>query len=175
MRYRRSGTAGDTYFFTVNPADRRSRLLLDHVGCLRDADRLVKARHPFQIIAWVTLPEHLHTVWVLPPGDVDFAMRWGLIKSAFSRSIESTEAISAIRRSKGERGIWQRRYWEHLIRDEVDLQRHVDYVHWNPVKHAHVMRASDWPHSSIHRFIAGGELTVAWACKESFATCGERC
>jgi putative transposase len=141
--------------------------LVEHIDALRSAVRIVKQRHPFEIVAWVVLPEHMHAIWALPGDDADFAGRWSLIKSGFSRGVARTgaEAISASRAGKRERGIWQRRFWEHLIRDEVDLQRHVDYVHVNPVKHGHVERASEWPHSSIHRYIERGWLTEDWACQ----------
>ena len=175
MRYRRANIAGGIYFFTVNLADRRSTLLVDQVDHLRAAVRLVMARHPFDILAWVTLPGHLHAIWQLPPDDSDFPQRWALIKAAFSRSIPTGEVIRPSRLRKGERGIWQRRYWEHLIRDDDDLQRHVDYVHINPVKHGHVICASDWPYSSIHRYIGRGELTKDWACEaETMLEAGER-
>ena len=175
MRYRRANVAGGIYFFTVNLADRQSTLLVDHVDHLRAAVRLVKIRHPFDILAWVTLPDHLHSIWRLPPDDADFPQRWALIKAQFSRSIPKGETIGPSRHRKGERGIWQRRYWEHLIRDDDDLQRHVDYVHINPVKHGHVTRASDWPYSSIHRYIGRGELTKDWACgAEATLVAGER-
>lgn len=164
MRYRRSDVAGGTYFFTVNLADRSSRLLVEHIDDLRAAVRTVKQRHPFEIVAWVVLPEHMHAIWALPESDNDFSGRWSLIKSGFSRAIARSEAVPVSRAAKRERGIWQRRFWEHLIRDEVDLQRHVDYVHINPVKHGYAKRASDWPHSPIHRYIERGWLTADWAC-----------
>jgi len=175
MRYRRADVAGGTYFFTVNLADRSSRLLVEHIDDLRAAVKTVKRRHPFEIIAWVVLPEHMHAIWALPEGDNDFSGRWSLIKSGFSRAIGRTEPVSSSRVDRRERGIWQRRYWEHWIRDEIDLQRHVNYVHINPVKHGHVKRAADWPHSSIHRFIDRGWLTVDWACDvENGEVGGER-
>jgi putative transposase len=163
MHYRRSNAEGSTYFFTVNLADRSGHLLAEKVDDLRFAVRTVKERHPFEIVAWVVLPDHLHAVWALPPGDADFPMRWALIKAGFSRRIERTETIGASRLRKGERGIWQRRFWEHRIRDESDLARHVDYVHINPVKHGHAARASDWPYSSIHRYIRNGDMAIDWA------------
>ena len=106
----------------------------------------------------------MHAIWVLPENDRDFSGRWSLIKSGFSRAIARSEAIPVSHAAKRERGVWQRRYWEHWIRDETDLQRHLDYVHINPVKHGHAKRASDWPHSSIHRYIRAGWLTSDWAC-----------
>ena len=99
----------------------------------------------------VVLPEHLHAVWTLPKNDNDFAKRWMLIKSNFSRQLPTTERINKSRKTKGERGIWQRRYWEHLIRDEIDYQRHVEYIHYNPVKHGYVDKPTDWKYSTIHQ------------------------
>src|SRR5258706_1885429 len=104
----------------------------------------------------------MHCIWTLPPEDADFATRWGLIKGQFSRSIQKGERVSQSRLKRGERGIWQRRFWEHLIRDENDFRRHVDYIHWNPVKHGWVQRAADWPHSSFHRFVRSGVYTADW-------------
>lgn len=162
MRYRRADVAGGTYFFTVNLAERRRDLLVEHVDVLRAAVREVKERHPFHIDAFVVLPDHLHTIWSLPPGDADYATRWMLIKAGFSRRVAKDEWRNTSRIGKGERGIWQRRYWEHLIRDDADYQRHVDYVHYNPVKHGYAMRAAEWAYSSIHRYIAAGTLAPDW-------------
>ncbi len=169
MRYRRANAAGATYFFTVNLADRRSRMLLERVAELRSAVRLVQSRHRFDIIAWVVLPDHLHAIWTLPPDDADFSTRWALIKAGFSRQISADEPIGTSRRQKGERGIWQRRFWEHQIRDEDDLRQHVDYIHYNPVKHGHVSIASEWPHSTIHRYIRAGLMTADWATPQADA------
>jgi len=175
MQYRRIKTAGGTYFFTVNLADRSSALLVEHVAELRQAVRTVKQGHSFDILAWVVLPEHMHAVWTLPPDDDDFSTRWMLIKTGFSRSIQSGESINASRLRKGERGIWQRRFWEHQIRDENDLARHIDYVHINPVKHGHAVKANDWPYSSIHRYIRSGLLAADLAADvDSPNATGER-
>ena len=163
MRYRRSDTAGGTFFFTVNLANRSSRLLTDHIDWLRDSVRKVRHAHPFEIVAMVVLPDHLHAIWTLPSGDRDYPLRWSLIKAGFSRRLEKTDPISAVRRRKRERGIWQRRYWEHQLRDDGDLARHVDYIHLNPVKHGHAGTPVDWPYSSIHRTIRQGILPVNWA------------
>ena len=163
MRYRRSIVAGGTYFFTVNLADRSQDWLVKNVDVLRDAFRAVRARHPFDIMAMVVLPDHLHAVWRLPPDDADYPLRWSLIKSHFSRTLPKVEPIRDTRFHKRERGVWQRRYWEHQIRDEHDLQTHVDYIHYNPVKHGYVANPVDWPHSSIHRYIASGLLPSRWA------------
>ena len=111
----------------------------------------------------VVLPDHLHAIWTMPENDGDYSMRWRMIKSMFSHSLPNDERISVSRLAKGERGIWQRRYWEHQIRDELDFQRHVDYIHINPVKHGHVQRVKDWPHSSFHRYVREGLLPDSWA------------
>jgi len=177
MRYRRANVPGGTYFFTVNLADRSSTALVDYVAVLREAVRKVKQRHPFRIDAFVVLPDHLHAIWTLPEGDANFAKRWMLIKSGFSRRIPGGEYRAASRVSKGERGIWQRRYWEHLIRDEDDYQRHVDYIHYNPVKHGYVQHPADWAHSSIHRYIDEGTIRHDWGgevCAADGAGFGER-
>ena len=166
MQYRRTDVAGATYFFTVNLAERHRTLLTDHIATLRTVMRDVKQRHPFHIDAMVILPDHLHCVLTLPEGDADYPMRWTLIKAGFSRRIPKTERRNSSRVDKGERGIWQRRYWEHMIRDEHDYARHVDYIHFNPVKHGYAQRAADWPYSSIHRYIAAGVLTQDWGAGE---------
>ena len=163
MEYRHTRQQGGTYFFTVNLAERSSSLLVDRIDDLRNAVRTVKQRHPFEIVAWVVLRDHMHAVWTLPEGDGDCATRWMLIKAGFSRVVPKGERIRAARLRKGERGLWQRRFWEHLITNETDLRRHVDYVHINPVKHGYVARASDWPYSSIHRYIGRGLVPVDWA------------
>ena len=133
--YRRNFIPGGCFFFTVNLAARGLRLLTEYVETLRAAFRETRQRHPFTIDAVVVLPDHLHAVWTLPDGDRDFSTRWRLIKSTFSRRIAPGEAVSTSRAAKDDRGIWQRRYWEHTIRDEDDLVRHIDYIHINPVKH----------------------------------------
>jgi putative transposase len=161
--YRRFQKTGATWFFTVNLAQRRgNRLLIDHVGALRMAFSEVKHKHPFMIDAVVVLPDHLHCIWTLPQGDSDFSTRWGLIKGHFSRQIKKGERISISREKRGERGLWQRRFWEHLIRDETDYSRHVDYIHWNPVKHGWVRYVKDWPYSSFHRHVEIGIYPENW-------------
>jgi len=172
--YRRAFIPGATYFFTVNLADRRATLLVDHIDLLRDAIRYTRHRHPFDIDAMVVLPDHLHALWTLPPNDADFPLRWRLIKTWFSRHLPRREHRRASRVDKGERGIWQRRYWEHLIRDEVDLARHVDYIHWNPVKHGRAARVVNWPYSTFHRFVRDGVLAEDWGWDGDDAGFGER-
>ncbi|RRU76649.1 transposase [Stutzerimonas xanthomarina] len=160
--YRRSTVAGGTWFFTVTLADRRSTLLVEQIDQLRAAYRAAQIRLPFHTTAICVLPDHLHAVWTLPHGDSDYALRWSLIKSQFSRQLPGSARCSSQLR-KREKGIWQRRYWEHQIRDETDLQRHVDYLHYNPVKHGWCARAADWPYSSFHRFVQQGLLPADWA------------
>ena len=176
MRYRRAQTAGASYFFTVNLADRKSDLLVRHISTLREVTRIVKHAHPFVIEAMIVLPEHLHAIWKLPEGDADYPMRWSLIKSSFSRGLEKTESIRASRLNKRERGIWQRRYWEHQIRDECDFERHVDYIHYNPVKHGYVKRPIDWPFSTLHRYVQANVLPEHWGSDLAIedVSCGER-
>jgi putative transposase len=161
--YRRNFIAGGFFFFTVNLADRRSRLLTEYIDELRTAFRETRRNHSFTTEAMVVLPDHLHTVWTLPEGDADFATRWRLIKSTFSRNLPIGERISGSRAAKGERGIWQRRYWEHTIRDESDFARHIDYIHINPIKHGLVTRVRDWPYSSFHRMVTLGVYPEDWA------------
>jgi putative transposase len=161
--YRRNQLAGGSFFFTVNLAERHLQLLTQHIDQLRTAFRETRRHHPFTIDAMVVLPDHLHALWTLPEGDADFATRWRLIKSAFSRSLTTGERISQSRAAKGERGIWQRRYWEHTIRDANDFGRHADYIHINPVKHRLVARVRDWPYSSFHRMVKLGIYPEDWA------------
>ena len=163
MQYQRYRFTGGMYFITINLLNRQSALLTEHIDTLRQAFKVTQERHPFKIPAIVILPEHMHFIIELPEGDDDFPRRIMLIKQYFSRHIPKTERISASRMRKGERGIWQRRYWEHYIRDERDLQQHIDYIHINPVKHHHTKRAADWPYSSIHRYIKQGILPENWA------------
>ena len=160
--YRRSRIEGGTYFFTVALAIRSSTLLTDRIDVLGAAFRYAQVRHPFASEAVVVPPDHLHALWILPPGDEDYSTRWRLIKTEFSRAIPAGENRTASREAKSERGIWQWRYWEHLIRDEADFARHVDYIHYNPVKHGHAQRVVQWRHSSFHRYVRSGILPVDW-------------
>ena len=161
VQYRRARVGGGTYFFTVALEDRRASLLTDHVDLLREAVRSVHAARPFKLDAMVVMPEHLHAIWVLPEDDADYATRWQLIKTQFTRALRGAGVHLPVR-SNGEPAVWQRRYWEHLIRDEDDWQRHRDYIFYNPVKHGHVSRVADWPHSSFHRMVRRGELPSDW-------------
>jgi putative transposase len=165
MRYRRDYTEGATYFFTV-VTFRRIRLFNrpEAVAYLRTAFREEMMRRPFHIDAIVIMPDHLHTVWTLPPNDADYSIRWRNIKRSFTARIPPHQrpAVFASRRHKGEQAIWQRRFWEHRIRDETDFIHHVDDIHWNPVQHEYASRPTDWPYSSIHRYIRQGILPANW-------------
>ncbi len=166
--YHRYRVPGGCYFFTVNLATRYPNdLLVKHVDVLRDAVRRVRDKRPFHINAWVVLPDHMHTIWTLPPGDDDFSNRWRTIKQHFSRALPATEFCSPNRKKRGERGIWQRRFWEHVIRDDADFAAHVDYVHFNPLKHGYVERVVDWPYSSFHRWVEKGVYEEDWCGDES--------
>jgi REP-associated tyrosine transposase len=162
-RYLRAWIKGGTFFFTVTLADRSGDLLVRHIALLRHAYGAVQNRLPFETIAICVLPDHLHAIWTLPAEDSDFPMRWSRIKSGFSRALPSRASRSPSNIGKREKGIWQRRYWEHVIRDERDLERHVEYIHFNPVKHGLVSRVCDWPHSNFHRYVAHGTLSSDWA------------
>ena len=159
--YRRAKFKGSIFFFTVVLAERSSNLLVEQVDRLPKAYRIVKERRPFETVAICILPDHIHAVWALPEDNPDFATRWTLIKSGFSRGLDARPR-SESKILKREKGIWQRRYWEHAIRDDADLERHVDYIHFNPVKHGHVTRVVDWPHSSFHLYVERGELVADW-------------
>lgn len=165
--YRRADVKGGTYFFTVNTHHRRPILTEAPVRlALREGIQLARERFPFEIRAWVLLPDHLHCIWKLPDGDAEFAKRWGIIKRHVSiRCAEEFghEAwLSPSRRKRSETGLWQRRYWEHCIRDEEDFIRHVAYLHWNPVKHGLVKQLADWPYSTFHRYVARGIYPADW-------------
>lgn len=162
VNYRRSRIQGGTYFFTVNLYDRSSNHLVTHINHLRRAFRTVQKQRPFEIVASVILPEHLHIIITLPDDDCNFPERWKAIKSQFTRALVQDNIVCLTKNKKGEYNLWQRRYWEHQIRDEVDLQHHVDYIHYNPVKHGHVRQVVDWPYSSFHRYVKSGVIESNW-------------
>jgi putative transposase len=165
MQYRRAKIKGGTYFFTL-VTHKRHKILCepDNVPLLREIVRSVKANHPFTIDAFVLLPDHLHCIWTLPEGDCDFSTRWRLIKSEFSRRCHPKykQQPSASRQRKKEQAVWQQRFWEHLIRDETDFTQHVEYIHYNPVKHGLVRTPRDWEFSSFHRYIRDGLYDRCW-------------
>lgn len=171
--YRRSFIPGGTYFFTVTLADRHSFLLVEQIERLRAVYGKVQRAYPFETVAICILPEHIHAIWTLPPNDADYSRRWNLIKGNFSRGLPAAAERSASKLRQREKGIWQRRFWEHQIRDEEDLQRHVDYVHFNPVKHGLVQRVADWEYSSFHQWVSREMLSPDWAGVASDGSFGE--
>jgi putative transposase len=165
--YRRARVPGGTFFFTVVTEGRADYLCQDLArACLRRALQACRRRWPFSIDAIVLLPEHLHTIWTLPPGDTNFPTRWGWVKKEFTKSWLATTGVerprSESRRRNRRRGVWQRRYWEHAIRDEQDFERHFDYIHYNPVKHGLAQSPSRWPYSSFRRWVEAGVYESEW-------------
>ena len=167
--YRRARTEGATYFFTVVTYRRQPILCLDKSRqILRDVISQVQRSHPFRVDAWVLLPDHIHCLWSLPEGDRNYSVRWALIKKEFTKRVrlvlgpEVDHHRSESRKRHGERTIWQRRFWEHQIRNEEDYTRHMDYVHYNPVKHGLAKSPKDWPHSTFHRYVAEGMYEADW-------------
>jgi putative transposase len=166
--YRRYFVPGGTYFFTL-VTEGRARVFASAAarGLLGSAMRQCFLRYPVRVIAIVLLPEHLHTLWTLPEGDDRYPMRWRWIKREFTRgwlALGGAErARSAARVAERRRGVWQRRFWEHTIRDEEDLEAHFDYIHYNPVKHGLVQRPHEWPWSSFHRWVRAGQYPIDWA------------
>jgi len=156
-----------TYFFTVVTCRRQPILCDDLVHhALRSAIVSVRATRPFIIDAWVLLPDHMHCIWTLPAGDADYAARWNLIKRRVSvmcrGAYQRGEWLTASNRKHRESTHWQRRYWEHQVRDEPDFVRHVDYIHYNAVKHGHCKRVVDWPYSTFHRYVGRGYYPLDW-------------
>lgn len=166
--YRRANTGGGTYFFTV-VTYRRQPFLCDEIvrNALREAIRTTQTSHPFTIDAWVLLPDHLHCIWTLPPGDANFGVRWAMIKRFVTKSCASNlqrdEWLNKSKQCRNESTIWQRRFWEHQIRDDLDRETHMHYLHYNPVKHGYVKAVSDWPFSTFHRYVGQGTYTEDWA------------
>jgi putative transposase len=165
--YRRWYVPGGTYFFTLVAFDRRKILTSDLARpLLHDAIREVRQVAPFEIVAWVLLPDHMHSVWTLPSGDAEYSRRWQAIKESFTKAYLAAGGSEGVRnrsrRHRRERAVWQRRFWEHTVEDEEDLERCVDYIHWNPVKHGLVNRVRDWPWSTFHRYVAAGQYSIGW-------------
>jgi putative transposase len=166
-RYRRSQTPAASYFFTVVSYSRQTILCDEAIRkALRSAITAVRTERPFAIDAWVLLPDHLHTIWTLPPGDADFSTRWAIIKRrvsvACANEYRRADWIGPSKQKHRESTLWQRRYWEHQIRDENDFERHMDYLHFNPVKHGHCRQVCDWPYSSFHRHVQRGVYPINW-------------
>ena len=166
--FRRANTQGATYFFTVATYRRRSFLCDDDVRiALRQAINKVPSQYPFTIDAWVLLPDHIHAIWTLPLNDADFAKRWQLIKRYVTQScgarLHKPTWMTTSKTKHRESTLWQRRYWEHQIRDDVDYANHMDYLHYNPVKHGLVKQVQDWPYSTFHRYVEKGVYDEDWA------------
>jgi putative transposase len=168
--YRRNRVPGGCYFFTVNLAARGSDLLTIRIEALRGAVQLVRAQRSFHIDAWVVMPDHLHCIWTLPPGDSDYSCRWQSIKARFSRAIPKEAPAGR----KGDRGVWQQRYWEHTIRDDQDYAAHMNYTHFNPVKHGFTNHPGEWPFSSFKHCVASGFYPADWAGIDEPLEAGER-
>ncbi len=166
--YRRANIKGGTYFFTVVTYRRQTFLCNDHVRkALRDGILAVQTAHSFIIDGWVLLPDHLHCIWTLPPGDANFSVRWAMIKRFVTKQcgpdLRREDWMNKSKRRRNESTIWQRRFWEHQIPDERDYERHMDYLHYNPVKHGYVKNVKDWPYSTFHRYVSQGVYGQNWA------------
>jgi len=154
MQYRRSDTPGGTFFFTVVTHERQPWLVEPWcVKTLGDVMRHVRAQRPFENLAMVLMPDHLHAIWRLPPDDADFSTRWMLIKQG---------VVHRLRGRMGVQALWQGRFWEHTLRDERDVEQHMHYIHYNPVKHGHVQHVRDWPYSTFHRYVKNGVYPTDW-------------
>lgn len=160
MDYRRNYQSGGIYFFTIVTQNRQP-ILIDNIWRLRTAFRHARKRYPFGIDAVVVLPDHLHTIWHLPEGDHDYSRRWMVLKRKFSTGL-CLGILTESQRRRGEKGIWQRRYWEHTIRDQADWRQHMDYIHYNPVKHGYVGSPGEWPYSSFGRSVQEGLYESNW-------------
>jgi len=172
--YRRNRVPGGCYFFTVNLLERhQNSLLIDEIELLRKVVKQVKDNHPFHIDGWGVLSEHMHFILTLPQGDDDYPRRVRLIKTLFSKGLPKTEQRSFVREGRNERGIWQRRYWEHTIRDDRDYAAHMDYLHYNPVKHGHVAHVKAWPYSSFHKLVGMQIYPENWGGQSGNLNVGE--
>ncbi len=172
VNYRRARVPGATYFFTVTLQDRRKTFLIDHVDLFLSVVRRVRHMRPFGIDAFVILPDHLHAVCTLPPGDADYSGRWRAIKARFARAL-AAGGVGIVRNRRGEYDLWQRRFWEHLVRDEGDFCRHVEYIHHNPVKHGLVSDAFAWRWSSIHTYARRGVINRNWQGRDLLGLFGD--
>lgn len=172
VNYRRNLIKGGTFFFTVTLKDRQSDILFRQIDLLKTAFQTVQKEKPYFTKAIVILPEHLHAIWQLPENDLDYEGRWRKIKSLFTRKLAKAGIISG-KNKRGEYNLWQPRYWEHTIRDEIDFENHVNYIHYNPVKHGLVKQVCDWQYSSFHRYVKEGTLTKDWGGKIISGNFGE--
>ena len=165
--YRRASVPGGTWFFTLVTYQRHNILCNDDIRlALREAIQTVRTQHPFSVDAWILLPDHLHCIWTLPAGDRDFSIRWAKIKRFVTQHCRAAYPpqgpVMASKRRRNEGTLWQRRFWEHTVRDDQDLTHCLDYLHWNPVKHGYVNRVADWPYSTFHRFVNNGIYPQDW-------------
>jgi putative transposase len=169
--YRRTHVVGGSYFFTI-VTYKRADILLSELArtTLRTSIKECQERAPFQVDAFVLLGDHLHTIWTLPEGDSNYSFRWSFIKKEFSKCYlvggGEEQKLSDSRAMQFERSIWQRRFWEHMLRDEQDFERHVDYIHYNPVKHGLVKCPKDYQYSTFHRYVQRGVYPLEWGCQE---------
>ena len=162
VQYRRNRIEGGSYFFTVTLKDRSAKYLTQYINELRQSFQECMVTMPFTINAIVILPEHLHCIWTLPEGDYDYSTRWRKIKTSFTQSLLRNN-VEILKDRHGQYNLWQRRFWEHTIRDDNDFSAHLDYIHYNPVKHGYVSNVKDWQFSSFHRFVREGRLPLDWA------------
>ncbi|SUD91970.1 REP-associated tyrosine transposase [Psychrobacter phenylpyruvicus] len=169
-RYIRDNTYGGCYFITFVLQDRQSSLLTDYIAEFRMAYRDTKKNYDFNLDAMVVLPDHVHMILTLPESSNNYSIIIASLKSQFSRRMNKEESISQSRQKKRERGIWQRRFWEHRIRDDLDYQRHIEYIHFNPVKHGYVNSPKDWQYSTLRKFIDAGIYTQDWGENGLFDT-----
>lgn len=151
--YRRNYIPGGTFFFTVKLADSKSTLLIDRIDLLREAYQYVQQKYPFKTEAICILPNHIHCIWTLPENDTDYSLRWRLLKTRFSSHFQAVENISHSKQRRKEKGIWQRRFYEHTIRDDQDFENCVNYIHYNPVKHGWARCVKDWQFSTFHQYV----------------------
>jgi putative transposase len=162
VHYRRLQVKGGIYFFTVALQDRKSTLLTQYIRVLQKSWKSVQVKRPFKTIAYVILPDHFHAVWQLPEDDNDFPTRLRLIKRQFTKNVVVMNSVFS-KNKRNEYNIWQKRYWEHMIRDERDYENHINYIHYNPIKHKYVKRTRDWPYSSFMKFVNQGIYKLNWS------------
>jgi len=169
--YRRIYHPGAVYFFTVVTHERRPFLTTPMARkLLRDAFQTARARADFSFLAFCLLPDHFHCLMCLPEGDTNYSLRWSHVKGEFTRAYLAQGSpqgmVTRSRKKKGEAGVWQRRFWEHTIRDEADFENHANYIHYNPLKHGYVEQVRDWPWSSFHRYVKLGWIDPEWGTEE---------
>jgi putative transposase len=165
--YKRNYKKGGTYFFTVVTGNRKKILYGDRVDVLRACFKECMQLAPFHMRAIVVLPDHLHCLWSLPEGDDNFSLRWKNIKASFTKNYirqrDCADSLATeLMNKKGEKGVWQQRFWEHTIRDDRDFRLHCDYIHYNPVKHGYASTPGEWSYSSFKRYVEQGFNDADW-------------